>query len=103
MMNRITTDELKAASESPDPGFILDVRSDREYASGHVSGSTNIPHTALAARIDEVPKGDRVYVHCQMGGRAQFAAQVLEANGYDVYCVVPGGMGEWNAKGYPTE
>ena len=34
--------------------YVIDVRSDEEWASGHIEGTIHIPHTEVADRIGEV-------------------------------------------------
>jgi rhodanese-related sulfurtransferase len=102
-MKTITTDELHERHLNKDDSTLVDVRGAAEFASGHVPGAINIPHTEVAARLSEIPKDKPVLVHCRMGPRAQAAATVLEQNGYDVYCVSQGGMMEWLEKSYPAE
>ncbi|GAB2851680.1 FAD-dependent oxidoreductase [Microbacterium insulae] len=66
--------------------MILDVRSSAEYASGHIPGSLNVPHTELRARIDEVrdaAAGRPVRVLCAAGVRSNIAHRVLVAHGFD--------------------
>lgn len=73
-------EEVRAAA------LVLDVRSPREHASGHVPGSLNIPHTQLRQRIEEVREaaaGRPVRVHCQSGFRSYLAHRVLVSEGFD--------------------
>lgn len=66
--------------------LVLDVRSPREHASGHVPGSLNIPHTQVRQRIEEVREaaaGRPVRVHCQSGFRSYLAHRVLVSEGFD--------------------
>lgn len=66
--------------------LILDVRTRAEYASGHVPGSLNVPHTELRARLDEVRAaagGRPVRVTCQSGVRSAIAHRVLAQSGFD--------------------
>src|SRR5690606_30911293 len=63
---------------------VLDVRSSAEHAAGAIPGATNIPHTRLAERIAEAPKGERgeVIVHCKSGVRSAHASALLAARGF---------------------
>jgi phage shock protein E len=54
----VTQQELLSLSEDPTSVVILDVRSESEFASGHVPGALNIPHDQLVDRLDEID-GDR--------------------------------------------
>lgn len=76
-------DDLDAVRER---ALILDVRTAEEYASGHVPGAPNIPHTELRARLDEVraaADGRPVRVMCQSGVRSAIAHRVLDQAGID--------------------
>ncbi len=64
-------------------GIILDVRTTSEFEEGHLPGAISIPYTRLRARLDEVPKGGTLFVHCGSGKRASLAASFLKAMGYN--------------------
>lgn len=81
---------------------LLDVRGADEFASGHIEGAVNISHDQVAGRLSELDKSVPIHVFCKMGGRAQMAGQVLAAAGFDVHCVVGGGMALWEASGFPV-
>ena len=73
------------------PGtVVLDVRRAAEVAAGRVPGSVHVPHTRLAARLDEVPGGRPLVVHCQSGARAAVASAFLARRGYRVTYVSEG-------------
>ncbi len=76
--------------------IVLDVRRRTEYDEGHVPGALNVAHTRLRARLDEVPEGQRVLVHCRTGARAAAAASFLEREGRDVV-YVDGLFTDWQA------
>lgn len=82
--------QLWYAQELPqvmDEALILDVRTPAEFATGHLPGALNIPHTELRERMEEVhaAAGDRpVRVHCQSGVRSYLAERALRAEGFDV-------------------
>lgn len=73
---------LDAATDSD--ALILDVRRAAEFREGAVDGALNIAHTRLAARLDEIPDGRALTVHCKTGGRAAVAAAFLKARGFAV-------------------
>jgi hydroxyacylglutathione hydrolase len=87
---RISTRELQAGQQ------VLDVRGADEFAAGHVVGAKNIAYTRLAARLDEVPSGSQLFVHCGSGLRAGIAAAYLASQGRDVVHV-DGGYAEIHA------
>lgn len=76
-------DELDQMRES---ALILDVRTPREYNSGHIEGSLNIPHTELRERLDEVreaAQGRPIAALCAAGVRSNIAYRILVGNGFD--------------------
>jgi rhodanese-related sulfurtransferase len=88
------------AGTRPEAGpmpVILDIRSESEHARGHVTGSINIPLPKLEERIDEIPTGGPVVVHCEGGYRSAIGASVLQQHGIaSVYDLV-GGYKAWAA------
>lgn len=79
------------------PLTVLDVRGASEYAERHVPKALNIAHTRLRARLGEVPRGGRVYVHCLSGARAAASAALLAHEGFDVVDV-DGNFAGWQAQ-----
>jgi NADPH-dependent 2,4-dienoyl-CoA reductase/sulfur reductase-like enzyme/rhodanese-related sulfurtransferase len=81
-------DEVRRSS------LVIDVRSPREFATGHVPGAWNIPHTALRDRLDEVRSaaaGRPVRLLCASGFRSHLAHRVLTQEGFDS-ATLSGGM-----------
>ena len=62
---------------------LLDVRTEEEYRSGHIEGFRNIPLDELRERLQEIPDGKKVYLHCLSGLRSYLAARLLMNEGYD--------------------
>lgn len=103
VISRITAPALAGQlTESPKP-FILDVRSEKEWQSGHLACSHNIPLTHLRQRLSEVPSDCPVVVHCEGGYRSAIGASLLaEAGRTNVHDLV-GGIKAWIALKQPTE
>lgn len=74
---------------------IVDVRSAKEYAGGHLDGSVNIPLNHLEERIDEVPQADQVVVHCAGGYRSSIAVSLLQKHGRENVLDMVGGYKAW--------
>ncbi len=83
----ITTAGLAEALATNPDAMVLDVRGAGEFAESHVDGAKNVAYTRLAARLDEVPEGKRLYVHCGSGLRASFAAPYLAGRQREVVYV----------------
>ena len=91
----------KEAGEVP---LVVDVRTDDEYAAGHVAGTVHIPLDQIGSRLAELEshKAQPVYVICQSGARSARASKILAADGYQAVNV-QGGTGGWIAAGHPVE
>jgi len=68
-------------SDSGPAPTVVDVRSEAEYAGGHIPGSSNIPLPHLAARLGEIPADRPVAVHCEGGYRSAIAASLFQQPG----------------------
>jgi rhodanese-related sulfurtransferase len=75
--------------------ILIDVRSDKEWRSGHAPEAHHIPLDALVSRLGELPQGTPVVTLCHSGVRSARAAQTLAKHGYTV-ASVRGGMIAWN-------
>lgn len=64
---------------------LLDTRTVREYAAGHIDSFLNIPVDELRERLPELEAGRPVYVICQSGLRSYIACRILTGNGFDCY------------------
>lgn len=78
--------ELERRRGSAGP-HVLDVRRATEFSRARIDGATNIAHTRLAARLDELPRDGELAVHCLSGARASAAASLLEREGFRVVAV----------------
>jgi hydroxyacylglutathione hydrolase len=66
---------------------VLDVRHAAEFSEAHLRGAQNIAHSRLRPRLDELPSGVPLLVHCASGLRAAGASAFLERRGREVLCV----------------
>lgn len=73
---------------------LVDVRTPREFAAGHIPGAINIPVDELRERMGELPKGD-LLVYCQVGLRGHTATTLLVGNGHEAVNL-DGGYKTWS-------
>jgi len=65
---------------------IVDVRTEREFKSGHVNGSVNIPLDSLSKSISKLKKDKPVITCCASGMRSSAAKGILLNHGFaEVY------------------
>lgn len=63
-------------------GTIVDVRTEGEYASGHVVGSINIPLSAVADHVDDFREMAKpLILICRSGNRSGSATTFLKSKG----------------------
>ena len=64
---------------------IVDVRTSDEFRSGHVAGSINIPLDRIQDQMKKINTDKPVITCCRSGARSGMAADMLKAQGYEVY------------------
>lgn len=84
--------------------LILDVRSNAEFATGHLQNAKNIPLPELDARIKEVEKSKSniIITVCESGIRSASALSILSKAGFDQAFSLEGGMSAWKTQGMPV-
>lgn len=77
--------------------FVLDVRDDAEFASGHIADATHIPLADLVARIGELKKyqNKTILVNCQKGMRSAKACDILRKADFTQVNNLQGGLTAW--------
>jgi hydroxyacylglutathione hydrolase len=81
---------------------VLDVRTEKEWNSGHIDGAIHIHGGKLEERFADVPRDKPVAVICGSGYRGSIAASFLKREGYEDVANVVGGMSAWKAAGLPS-
>lgn len=61
---------------------IIDVRTEGEYAQGHVKGALNIPLQSLQSNLSKIKKDKPVITCCASGMRSASAKALLKSNGF---------------------
>ena len=84
---------------------ILDVRTAKEFADGHVAGAVNIDvnQADFAQKIDQLDRSKTYIVYCRSGRRSSKAVGIMATKGFkNLYNVSDGFLG-WNKNGLPFE
>ena len=86
------------------PGQVVDVRTPKEFTSGHIDGAANlhIYDQDFPTRLDSLDKDETVYVYCKAGGRSAEAVTTLENKGFKHIVELEGGLDAWNEAGKPV-
>jgi rhodanese-related sulfurtransferase len=80
---------------------VLDVRQPGERAQKRIAGSSFVPLDELVTRTSELPRDQRIVIHCAGGYRSVIAASLLETAGFERIEDLAGGMGAWEASRQP--
>ena len=80
----ITAEEAKKIMDTESDYIILDVRTEEEFAQGHIPGAMLIPDYAIREKAETaLPDKDAlILVYCRSGRRSKNAAQILAELGY---------------------
>lgn len=99
----LSVQELHAMLRKGTPVTVVDVRSSREFATGHIAGAVNIPVPDLRKRYSELTPGYPVAVICNTGHRSSLGTSLLKQKGIRQIYNVAGGMSAYAAAGYTAE
>jgi rhodanese-related sulfurtransferase len=103
-VRELTIDETKARMDAPGV-HIVDVREDREWALGHISGAEHIGKGVIERDIEaKIPdKSAEVILYCGGGYRSVLAADAMQRMGYTKVWSMAGGWRAWAGAGYPVD
>jgi rhodanese-related sulfurtransferase len=84
------------------PPQLVDVRTSREFAGGHIEGAVNVPVTELAGRLPglSLDPARPVVAICLTAHRSIPAVRLLRGHGLEARQLA-GGMLAWRAQGLP--
>ncbi len=84
---------------------LIDVREDREWTLGHISGAEHIGKGVIERDIEtKIPdKSAEIILYCGGGFRSALAAETLQKMGYANVYSMDGGWREWANAGYPVD
>jgi len=99
----VNTEKFHQLIEEGD-GIIIDVRTTKEFSSGHIIDATNIDYYSkdFLDKLNIVRKDVPIYVYCRSGGRSSSAAGKMEKLGFTKVYNMLGGIGSWKSDGYKT-
>ena len=80
----ITAEEAKSMMDAEQDYIILDVRTEEEFAEGHIPGAVLIPDYEIGERAREMlpDKEQLIFVYCRSGNRSEKASAALAEMGY---------------------
>jgi rhodanese-related sulfurtransferase len=103
----VTTQEayslIQDNKENPD-FVILDVRTPREFAEGHIEGALNLDYNAPTFKDDlnGLDKTKMYLIYCRTGRRSKGALDMMKALEFQEVYHMLGGIVAWTSEGLPT-
>lgn len=84
--------------------IILDIRTPREFAEGHLKGAKNIDffEEDFAAKVDKLDRKKGYLVHCASGGRSGKSMKLFKEKGFTTVYHIADGYKGWVAADLPT-
>lgn len=81
---QISQAEAKNIIDTKSNFIILDVRTEEEFAEGHIENAILIPDYEITSKADEIlkDKNQLILVYCRSGNRSKVASQALVELGY---------------------
>jgi rhodanese-related sulfurtransferase len=97
----LSTRELTALVNS-DQGVVIDIRSTKDFAAGHIVGALNFPQDKVLTRTSELQKyKDKTLILVDsMGQQAGSVARELLKSGFTA-AKLSGGVSSWRADNLP--
>jgi glyoxylase-like metal-dependent hydrolase (beta-lactamase superfamily II)/rhodanese-related sulfurtransferase len=92
---QISAAKLNSKLEKGDGKYFFDVRTDGEWASGHIQGAEHLPLPKLLKEVPDIPKNEEIIVTCGVGYRGNIAASYLQSQGFEHVHSLAGGMAAW--------
>ena len=96
---QVTAKEAASLMETEENYIILDVRTETQYAEGHIPNAVCIPNETIGtSEIPQLPdKGQLILFYCRSGNRSKQSAAKLAALGY-TNVVEFGGINDWTGE-----
>ena len=81
---QISQEQAKTLMDSETDYVILDVRTEEEFAEGHIADAILIPDYAIKEKAESIlpDKNQLILVYCRSGRRSKLAASELVSLGY---------------------
>lgn len=101
-LKTLTVQELNnKITQNQNNFFLLDVRTDSEWESGHIKEAHHIHGGKIQNSLNEIPKNTSVLVTCGSGYRASIISSILKREGFQDVANIIGGMTAWKNNNFP--
>lgn len=96
----IGVDEFSTIVDSVE-GTLLDVRTENEFASGHLDGAKNVVYSMFGFEnnLADLDKNEVYFIYCRSGARSGRALKVMKSQGFKKVYNLNGGILGWKRNG----
>lgn len=93
IIEALSSEDFKAQTENKEVQLI-DVRTPKEFKSGHIKGAKNIDFYSgkFNVEFNKLNKNQAVYVYCRSGSRSRQTSKKIEAMGFTEIYDLKGGV-----------
>ncbi|WP_421867113.1 rhodanese-like domain-containing protein [Motiliproteus sp.] len=83
---------------------VVDIRAKKDFKSGHITDSVNIPLADLQRRVGELEKfrNKPIIIVCNLGQTASAAVKLLNNEKFENVTRLSGGITEWKGQNLPV-
>ena len=97
--------KVKDMLEKEENFYLIDVREDREWVQGHISGAEHLGKGIIERDIGNLltNKEDLIILYCQGGFRSALAGENIKKMGYNNVLSMSGGFSDWVNNNFPVD
>lgn len=99
----VNVSDFELIMDTVSNGLLLDVRTDNEFAQGHLRGAQQIDfyRADFSDALEKLDKDQPVFIYCRSGNRSGKAAKQMKAMGFTAVYNLEGGISAWSKRGKP--
>jgi rhodanese-related sulfurtransferase len=102
-LRNVSVAEAADLLQSDDKAIVLDVRSVKEFESGHIEGAMNVSfhQDDFETALSQLDKDASYVLTCESGGRSGKTLRKLKKLGFSSVAHMDAGMAGWRREGLP--
>lgn len=96
-LNNLNSEEFGQAIGQQNNGIVLDVRTEGEFAAGHLPNAINISYLSYDFwdRIEQLDPNVNYYIYCRSGRRSVRTCTLMKNGGFKSVFNLDGGLNAW--------
>ena len=105
MVTHVTPDELQLILKAQGDIPVLDVRTSKEFKTGHLANAENMDFLSdgFSKLLEGLDKNEPLVIYCKSGRRSGKSLSVFRTQGFTKIYNLEGGILNWKSKGFEVE